>query len=72
VGARRINCEILGNLEPALHLHIFPRFDNEAADLRTRPAWFYDWERAPAFDPGRDTTLMSAIRPRLEGAGIVR
>jgi len=71
-GAVRINYEILGNLEPALHLHIFPRFGSEPADLRTRPVWFYDWERAPAFDPERDAALMSAIRSHLEGAGIVR
>jgi len=71
-GAVRINYEILGNLEPALHLHIFPRYESEPADLRTRPVWFYDWERAPAFEPGRDAALMSAIRSHLEGAGIVR
>ena len=70
--AVRINYEILGNLEPALHLHIFPRFDSEPAELRTRPAWFYDWESAAAFDPQRDTPLMDEIRARLGRAGIVR
>jgi len=70
-GAVRINYEILGNLEPALHLHIFPRFENEPAELKTRPAWFYDWEHAPAFDPQRDAPLMREIRTRLEQAGIV-
>jgi len=49
-GAKRINYEILGNSEPALHAHLFPRYDSEAAELRTRPAWFYDWSRASVFD----------------------
>jgi len=70
-GAIRINYEILGNLEPALHLHVFPRFADEPAELRTRPVWFYDWEAAPRFDPERDAPLMQAIRRRLDRAGIV-
>jgi len=69
-GAVRINYEILGNLEPALHVHVFPRFDDEPADLKTRPVWFYDWERAPPFDAHRDEPLMHAIRAYLERAGI--
>jgi len=70
-GAVRINYEILGNLEPALHVHVFPRFETEPETLRTRPVWFYDWDVAPAFDPGRDTALMQSIRAWLEKAGIV-
>ena len=69
-GALRINYEILGNLEPALHVHVFPRFRDEPADLATRPAWFYDWDAAPAFDPQRDAELIQDIRARLEAAGI--
>ena len=69
-GAVRINYEILGNLEPALHVHVFPRFDDEPARLKTRPAWYYDWEEAPAFDAGRDGPLMQEIRRWLERAGI--
>lgn len=70
-GAARINYEILGNLEPALHLHLFPRFADEAPELRTRPAWFYDWEAAPRFDLRRDAPLMQAIRDHLGRAGII-
>lgn len=70
-GAVRINYEILGNLEPALHIHVFPRYDDEPADLKTRPAWFYDWDRTPAFDLERDAPLMKDIRSWLERAGIV-
>jgi diadenosine tetraphosphate (Ap4A) HIT family hydrolase len=70
-GAVRINYEILGNLEPALHVHIFPRFDDEAAELKTRPVWFYNWDQAPKFDPERDAPLMNDIRNSLRTAGIV-
>lgn len=68
-GAIRINYEILGNLEPALHVHVFPRYDDEPLDLRTRPVWFYDWDAAPAFDPERDAPLMAEIRARLAATG---
>lgn len=69
--AIRINYEILGNLAPALHVHVFPRFDSEPEDLRTRPVWFYDWDNAPKFDPARDAQLMKNIRAYLEKSGIV-
>ena len=68
--AVRINYEILGNLEPALHVHVFPRFADEPAELRTRPVWYYDWGAAPRFDLERDAPLMQAIRYRLDQAGI--
>lgn len=64
-GAVRINYEILGNLEPALHVHLFPRRSDEPAELRTRPVWFYDWDAAPVFDSERDGPLMAAIRAGL-------
>ena len=64
-GAVRINYEVLGNLEPALHVHVFPRFDDEPEDLRTKPVWFYDWKAAPEFDADRDAPLMAAIRDYL-------
>jgi len=70
-GAVRINYEILGNLEPALHVHVFPRFDTEPETLRTRPVWFYDWDKAPAFDPGRDGPIMQAIKAYLDKGEIV-
>ena len=63
--AVRINYEMLGNLEPALHAHIIPRFDDEPADLRTKPIWFYDWSAGPAFDPGRDAGFMHALAAEL-------
>lgn len=60
-GAARINYELLGNLEPALHAHVLPRYADEPEALRARPIWFYDWSEAPTFDADRDRPLMDAI-----------
>ena len=64
-GAARINYEILGNLEPALHAHVFPRFSDEPEELRTKPIWFYDWESAPKFDPNLHAHLLKEIKQEL-------
>ncbi|MFE7168586.1 diadenosine tetraphosphate hydrolase [Streptomyces sp. NPDC057616] len=42
---RRVNLEILGNTDPFLHAHVWPRFDWEPADLVSRPVWLYPRER---------------------------
>lgn len=65
-GAARINYEMLGNLEPALHAHVIPRRLDEPAELRTRPIWFFDWNASPAFDAVRDGALADAIARALE------
>lgn len=64
-GALRINYEMLGNLEPALHAHVVPRHAGEPAELATRPVWFYDWDAAPRFDPVLHRELAAALRARL-------
>ena len=70
-GAYRINYEILGNSEAALHAHVFPRYMSEPEDLRKGPAWLYDREYrlSVKFDAERDQELMQhiaqAIRRRL-------
>ncbi len=71
-GCLRINYEILGNLEPALHAHTFPRYGDEPRELRTRPVWHYDWDAAPSFDAGRDRPLMEAIAAGLRERGLAR
>jgi diadenosine tetraphosphate (Ap4A) HIT family hydrolase len=65
-GASRINYEILGNSEPALHVHILPRYDAEPNDLRRGPVWFYDWSKAPSFDLVNHKPLMDKLRAALE------
>jgi len=61
----RINYEILGNTEASLHAYIFPRYEYEDKELRSGPAWFYDWNKAPMFDLNRDKPLMNSIREYL-------
>lgn len=69
--AVRINYEMLGNIEPALHGHIFPRYEDEPVALSKQPVWFYDWEAAPDFDLDRDGALMEDIRQGLRRRGLV-
>ncbi|NJM90327.1 MAG: hypothetical protein HC847_27525 [Hydrococcus sp. RU_2_2] len=60
-GASRINYEILGNSEAALHAHVFPRYAVEPEDQQRKPVWFYDWDNAPKFKLERDRSLMNEI-----------
>src|SRR6478735_9378645 len=49
-GAERINYEILGNVEPALHAHVIPRHSHESPELRAKPVWLHDWTTARPID----------------------
>ncbi|MFE9137786.1 HIT family protein [Streptomyces sp. NPDC007355] len=42
---RRVNLEILGNTDPFLHAHVWPRFAWEPADVAGKPVWLYPPER---------------------------
>ena len=42
---RRVNLEILGNADPFLHAHVWPRYDWEPPALLTRPVWLYPPQR---------------------------
>jgi len=66
--AYRINYEILGNAEPELHAHIFPRFMSEAADSRRKPAWFYDWATAVRYSEVEHGAIRNAMRELLRAA----
>jgi diadenosine tetraphosphate (Ap4A) HIT family hydrolase len=66
-GAARINYEMLGNLDPALHAHVIPRYMDEPENLRTKPIWSYDWDAAPAFSEDEFGELRESIRERLSG-----
>jgi diadenosine tetraphosphate (Ap4A) HIT family hydrolase len=48
-GALRINYAIFGNVEPALHAHMFPRRADEPDAIRTAQPWALDWQSAPGF-----------------------
>jgi diadenosine tetraphosphate (Ap4A) HIT family hydrolase len=66
-GAVRINYAMFGNLEPALHAHVFPRFDSEPEGLRAAHPWSYDWSKARPFDADIDGALLEALRRRIGG-----
>jgi diadenosine tetraphosphate (Ap4A) HIT family hydrolase len=62
--AVRINYAIFGNLAPALHAHVIPRYHDEPEALRTAHPWAYDWSAAPAFD----LDLHRDLRERIHAA----
>jgi len=62
-GAYRINYEILGNLEMALHAHVIPRYWAEPESLRIGPACLYDkaYRESMKFEYERDRELMQRV-----------
>ncbi|MFF0428504.1 diadenosine tetraphosphate hydrolase [Streptomyces sp. NPDC004520] len=42
---RRVNLEILGNKDPFLHAHVWPRFVWEPAEVAGAPVWLYPRDR---------------------------
>jgi diadenosine tetraphosphate (Ap4A) HIT family hydrolase len=64
-GAVRVNYAMFGNLEPALHAHVFPRYATEPGDLRSAHPWAYDWSKARPFDAVVDAGVLAALRSRL-------
>lgn len=63
--ALRINYAMFGNLEPALHAHVVPRYRDETSPLDVAHPWAYDWSAASMFDPAREATLLAAVRASL-------
>lgn len=63
--AYRINYEILGNSEPELHAHIFPRYMRETEERRRMPAWFYDWKNAVRYAETEHGHIRKAIQEQL-------
>jgi len=70
--ALRINYAILGNLEPALHAHVIPRFADEAPGLRTAHPWAYNWQAAPRFDRAEYAELGESLRRELTRMGVTK
>lgn len=68
----RINYAIFGNVEPALHAHVIPRFADEPEAMRTQHPWAYDWSRAPAFDASSSASLANALRAELTKMDVLR
>ncbi len=65
-GAARINYETLGNAEPWLHTHIYPRYADEPKWRRTLPVSLA-WPRpfAPRFDAEKQADFMKQMRAEL-------
>jgi diadenosine tetraphosphate (Ap4A) HIT family hydrolase len=63
--ALRINYAIFGNLEPALHAHVVPRYADEPPALRSQHPWAYDWNAAPVFEPQAYGNLKAALQVEL-------
>lgn len=63
--ALRINYAIFGNVEPALHAHVHPRYSDEPIAMRTQNPWGYDWSVAPSFDASLHGELRDAIGHQL-------
>jgi diadenosine tetraphosphate (Ap4A) HIT family hydrolase len=66
--AYRINYGILGNTDPWLHAHIFPRRRSEPDEYRNGPVFRYPVSERDSqpFDPIRDGKLRDSIRAFLE------
>jgi diadenosine tetraphosphate (Ap4A) HIT family hydrolase len=68
-GAERINYELLGNVEPALHAHVIPRYSTEPSAQRRMAVWLHDWNTAPRFTPATHEGLIASLAEALAQAG---
>jgi diadenosine tetraphosphate (Ap4A) HIT family hydrolase len=64
--AERINYEILGNVEPALHAHVVPRHTYEPAERRKQAVWLHDWAAAQPYGGDAHEKLRASICAALE------
>lgn len=64
-GCERVNYDILGNTDPALHAHIVPRYADEPDDRRRMPIWLYDWSAAAPFSDERHGALRRRLAEEL-------
>jgi diadenosine tetraphosphate (Ap4A) HIT family hydrolase len=65
-GALRINYETWGNLDPALHTHIVPRYANEPEDKRVKPVVVgYDPKLSRNFGTAEDKIFVEKMRDYL-------
>jgi diadenosine tetraphosphate (Ap4A) HIT family hydrolase len=71
-GALRINYAIFGNMEPALHAHIVPRYVDEPEEMRAAHPWAYDWNAAPQFDRKSLEELAESLRHELGRMGVTK
>jgi diadenosine tetraphosphate (Ap4A) HIT family hydrolase len=65
----RINYAIFGNVEPALHAHVIPRYRTEPEPMQTQHPWAYDWNAASEFDVAAMAPLATSLRAELSRLG---
>ena len=63
----RINYAIFGNVDPALHAHVFPRLASEPEATRRSQPWALDWNAAPRFSEAAHGDLRDRLRAELNG-----
>jgi diadenosine tetraphosphate (Ap4A) HIT family hydrolase len=63
--AVRVNYAIFGNVEPALHAHLFPRRLDEPAEQLTAQPWALDWRASAPFDSATHGALIERLRQRI-------
>jgi diadenosine tetraphosphate (Ap4A) HIT family hydrolase len=68
----RINYAIFGNVEPALHAHIFPRDSAEPVATRTAQPWALDWGAAPVYRESMHGDFKARLRLVLRDNGALR
>ncbi len=61
----RINYALFGNVDPALHAHIFPRHATEPEATRTLQPWALDWAAAPPYCEPLHGELQRRLAARL-------
>lgn len=71
-GAVRINYAIFGNVEPALHAHLFPRHADEPEGIRTAQPWALDWHAAPSFSETTHPGLKDGLQQELQRRRVLR
>jgi len=71
-GAARINYAIFGNLDPALHAHVIPRYLDEPEGLRTEQPWAYDWSAASLFERASFQDLADGVLRELSRMGVTK
>lgn len=64
--ALRINYAIFGNVEPALHAHMFPRRATEPEADRGVQPWALDWNAAPVYSEERHGELKRRIAAEIQ------
>jgi diadenosine tetraphosphate (Ap4A) HIT family hydrolase len=69
--ALRVNYAIYGNVDPALHAHIFPRHTTEPEATRTAQPWALDWNAAPTYSEALHGELKRRIAADIQGRSSV-